>query len=153
MQSLKRLIRAEMDERGLTYRAIAERATRSGYKLSHATVSNYASGQTRMYKRKSIEAIAVGLGVSPDKLLAAAEMPMLGEPFKLPAEAALLEPHERAAVRSVVDAFIQNRRRQTEEVSGYEKSAPMSPSSSDYDLAAYEGDEGIAPDQDLSGDP
>lgn len=109
MKNLQALIRSEMDERGLTYRAVAKRALEQGYKLSHATVTNYVSGKTRTYTRESLIAIAAGLGTSPDRLLRAAEMPMLGEPFELPAEAALLEPHERDAVRSVVSAFIQNR--------------------------------------------
>ncbi|MBP2319611.1 hypothetical protein ACFP47_10395 [Nesterenkonia lacusekhoensis] len=99
-----------MDARDLTYRAVAENAQRQGYKVSHATVTNYVKGKTRAYTRDSLIAIAAGIGVPAEKLLSAADMQPLGELFELPEEAALLDPHEREAVRSVVNAFLQSKR-------------------------------------------
>lgn len=167
MRNLQTLIRAEMDERELTYRAVAERARRHGHGISHATVTNYVKGKTRTYTRESLVAIAAGLGVPADRLLRAAEMPMLGEPFELPDEAALLQPHERDAVRSVVNAFIQNRRHRGDSDEEFEVDkadrantqgmpAPHRPRRAghdpewdelygDYELAAQDSLEGVDP--------
>lgn len=53
-----------------------------------------------------------------DTFMQASGVPLLGEPFEMPEDAALLEPHERDAVRSVISAFIQNHRREQKESDG-----------------------------------
>ncbi|GAB3191952.1 hypothetical protein [Nesterenkonia suensis] len=167
MSNLPSLIRQAIADRGLSYRAIAARAEDEGYVLSFSTVSTYASGKTRSYTREKLEAIAVGLGMDKSAFTEAAAMPQLGEPFELPAEAALLEPHERAAVRSVVAAFIQNKQRQDEEVvEDEDDSAPMNDELAQrrqqddpadhaelYGLAAHPEQHGIAHDELPSEDP
>lgn len=156
MTNLRTLIRSVMDERGLTYRSIAQRAAEHGHRISHATVANYVNGRTRTYTRESLTAIAAGLGISEQRLLDAAGLSALGEPFELPDEAALLEPHEREAVRSVVQAFIQNKQRQDEEVGDHaQRSAPMNQAggqpapghAGEYGLAAHPDDDAIGDDQ------
>ena len=125
MNSIASKIREAIDQKDMPYRLIAERAERAGHTLSFSTVSTYASGKARKYSREKLVAIAVGLGLPEDTFTEAANMPTLGDPFELKPEAALLEPHERDAVRRVVDAFIQNK---TGKVVGNDadSTAPMS---------------------------
>ena len=160
MTSVPHLIRSVMDEKQLTFRQVKSNAERAGHTLGLASLDRYAKGRATKYSREILQAIAAGLQIPEGHLLEAADMPLLGEPFQLPDEAALLEPHEREAVRSVVNAFIQNRQRRQEEVGGNrERSAPMTHAAGSaaeehpdyYDLAAddslHEGEHGqIGPD-------
>lgn len=123
MNSLASTIREAIRERDLSYRAIAARAEEQGYVLSFSTVSTYATGKTRTYSRQKLEAIAVGLGMNKNTFMQEAGVPLLGDPFELPADAALLEPHERDAVRSVVSAFIQNHTRDRKAVGNHADSS------------------------------
>ena len=110
MNTLPNLIRAAMDENGLTYREVATAANRQGHQITHSRVYDYATGKTKTYKREVLEAIAVGARIPLDSLLRASGLPRESEPFVLPADATLLTPEEREAVRGVVKTMIQTRK-------------------------------------------
>lgn len=85
-----------------------------------------------------------------ETFMQASGVPLLGEPFEVPEDAALLEPHERDAVRSVISAFIQNHRREQKERGGNaDSTAPKNEAGEDfpaqkrqYGLAALKGPDG-----------
>ena len=157
MTSVPKIIRTAKAERDLSLRQIKANAEAAGHSLGLSTLQRYETGTAATYSRSVLTAIAVGLGIHPEALLAAADIPTLGEPFELPDEAALLAPHEREAVRSVVNAFIQNRRQRPRPtdlsvIGGGMNAAAEAygadEDQDDYELAASYGDEGISPDED-----
>lgn len=111
MDSLPRLIRTAMDDQGLVYREVQRRAEELGHQVSHSVIYGYATGKTKRYQDDKLIGIADALGIPRERLLEAAGHPLRGEPFVLPDGADLLEPHERDAVRGVVNAFITNKRK------------------------------------------
>ena len=123
MQTLDALIDGAMTEQGLSSRQVADRAVDRGFKITHSVVNAYRKGAIKRPTRDSLDAIAAGLGIPVERLLAAAKLPQLGKPFELPAEASLLTSDERMAILEVVHAFIKHHKH-SEEVTGDDDPAP-----------------------------
>jgi len=149
MTSFAQYLRAAMDERGWNQ---ADLARASG--LSPKSVSEYISKGV-IPRADRIKALARGMGVPEDEVRKAADMaPSMGD-FRLTperqADAETLSAAQRHAVEEIIRLLADGNRKKV--TGGDETKTPLASHQADYDLAAYEGDDGIRPDQDLSGDP
>lgn len=110
MDELRRLIRTEMDRQKLTYRAAAERA--NGL-ISYSHLSNIVNGRhTGELDDRTLAGIALAIGATEAKVRRAYAVtnPRPLE-FTVPDKARHLTPKQRAAVLSMIDAFLDGNKR------------------------------------------
>lgn len=111
MSTLKELLEgAKLVHDVTSGRALANLAERHGYRIDRTQVNAILNGS---YKNRpsgpTLEAISFLAGVDLEVVYAAADQPLPGPPFaeELPPEADQLMPHERAAVISLIRAFLR----------------------------------------------
>lgn len=111
-------------------RRISELATAQGHKVDNSTVAKYLRGEhPNPPKRKTLQALAVALGVDVAVFEKAAELAPSLTPFELPAEAAALDEDERRAVLNLVKVMVRNKQAPV-------PSPDFHPERAGYDLAA-----------------
>lgn len=68
-ESLSDYVRRVRRAKGLTLRAISERAKRGGFKISHSTVSEVINEPGTSFGTETLKALAYGLGVPQEEVV------------------------------------------------------------------------------------
>jgi len=68
-EELANYVRNVIHEKRLSYRKVADRARRAGYKLSHTTVSEVVNGADTSFGIETLQAVACGLEVPEEEVI------------------------------------------------------------------------------------